>query len=90
MPGVSANTTDELHIGNPGPAGFAATLPYSINGNRNSADNWTVDGIDNVDCGSDSKRVHMSVNAARNECVRHDLIHLQVSARRAIGRRLHP
>ena len=56
MPGVSANTTDELHIGNPGPAGFAATLPYSINGNRNSSNNWTVDGIDNVDRGSDSRR----------------------------------
>jgi hypothetical protein len=52
MPGVSANTTDELYIGNSAPSGFAATLPYSINGNRNSANNWTVDGIDNVDRGS--------------------------------------
>ena len=52
MPGVSANTTDELYIGNSAPSGFAATLPYSINGNRNSANNWTVDGVDNVDRGS--------------------------------------
>ena len=52
MPGVSANTTDDLYIGNSSPAGTAATLPYSINGNRNSANNWTVDGADNVDRGS--------------------------------------
>jgi len=52
MPGVSANTTDDLYIGNSSPSGTAATLPYSINGNRNSANNWTVDGADNVDRGS--------------------------------------
>jgi hypothetical protein len=52
MPGVVANPTDELYIGNSSPAGTAATLPYSINGNRNSANNWTVDGADNVDRGS--------------------------------------
>ncbi len=52
MPGVSANTTDELYIGNSAPSGFAATLPYSINGSRNSSNNWTVDGVDNVDRGS--------------------------------------
>ncbi len=52
MPGVSANTTDELYIGNSRPAGTAATMPYSINGIRNSANNWTVDGADNVDRGS--------------------------------------
>jgi hypothetical protein len=52
MPGVTANTTDQLYIGNSSPAGTAATLPYSVNGNRNSANNWTVDGADNVDRGS--------------------------------------
>lgn len=52
MPGVSTNTLNELYIGNSSPAGTAATLPYSINGNRNSANNWTVDGADNVDRGS--------------------------------------
>src|SRR5206468_6041046 len=52
VPGVTANTTDELYIGNSSPAGTAATLPYSVNGNRNSANNWTVDGADNVDRGS--------------------------------------
>jgi hypothetical protein len=52
MPGVVSSPTDELYIGNSAPAGTAATLPYSINGNRNSANNWTVDGADNVDRGS--------------------------------------
>jgi hypothetical protein len=52
MPGVTASTTDELYIGNSSPAGTAATIPYSINGNRTSANNWTVDGADNVDRGS--------------------------------------
>ena len=52
MPGVTANTTDQLYIGNSSPAGTAATLPFSVNGNRNSANNWTVDGADNVDRGS--------------------------------------
>ncbi|MBS1856049.1 MAG: carboxypeptidase regulatory-like domain-containing protein [Acidobacteria bacterium] len=52
MPGVAANPTDELYIGNSSPSGMAATLPYFVNGNRNSANNWTVDGADNVDRGS--------------------------------------
>ena len=51
-PGVSPNTTDELYIGVSSPSGTAATLPYSINGQRNSANNWTLDGADNVDRGS--------------------------------------
>ena len=52
MPGVTANSTDELYIGNSSPSGAAATVPFSVNGNRNSANNWTVDGADNVDRGS--------------------------------------
>ena len=52
MPGVTSNTTDELYIGNSAPSGTAATIPFSVNGNRNSANNWTVDGADNVDRGS--------------------------------------
>lgn len=52
MPGVSANPTDELYVGVSAPSGLAATLPYSVNGMRNSANNWTVDGADNVDRGS--------------------------------------
>jgi hypothetical protein len=52
MPGVASGPTDELYIGNSSPSGLAATIPYSVNGNRNSANNWTVDGADNVDRGS--------------------------------------
>ena len=42
----------QLYIGVSSPAGTAATIPYSVNGSRNSANNWTVDGADNVDRGS--------------------------------------
>ncbi len=52
MPGVASGPTDELYIGNSSPSGLAATLPYSINGNRTSSNNWSVDGADNVDRGS--------------------------------------
>src|ERR1035438_3601722 len=52
MPGVVSGPTDELYIGNSAPSGTAATLPYSVNGTRTSANNWTVDGADNVDRGS--------------------------------------
>jgi len=51
-PGVAANQTDQLYVGVSAPAGTAATLPFSINGMRNSANNWTLDGADNVDRGS--------------------------------------
>jgi hypothetical protein len=52
MPGVASNATDDLYIGNSLPSGAASTVPYSVNGLRNSANNWTVDGTDNVDRGS--------------------------------------
>jgi hypothetical protein len=52
MPGVASNATDDLYIGNSLPSGAASTIPYSVNGSRNSANNWTVDGTDNVDRGS--------------------------------------
>ena len=52
MPGVTSAPTDELYIGNSAPAGTAATMPYYVGGNRNSGNNWTVDGADNVDRGS--------------------------------------
>src|SRR5215471_173253 len=51
MPGVSANQTDQIYVGASAPAGTAAALPFSINGQRNSANNWTLDGADNVDRG---------------------------------------
>lgn len=53
-PGVSvkANPSDELFVGNSSPSGFSAQIPYSVNGSRNSANNWTVNGADNVDRGA--------------------------------------
>jgi len=52
MPGVSSNASDQIYIGTSNPSGQANTVNFSINGSRNSANNWTVDGADNVDRGS--------------------------------------
>ena len=51
MPGVSTDNTEQLFIGGLAPSGLANTMPYAVNGQRNSANNWTVDGADNVDRG---------------------------------------
>ena len=52
MPGVASNAVDDLYVGNSLPSGAASTVPFSVNGQRNSSNNWTVDGADNVDRGS--------------------------------------
>ena len=52
MPGVSSNASDQIYIGTTNPSGQANTVNFSINGSRNSSNNWTVDGADNVDRGS--------------------------------------
>jgi hypothetical protein len=52
MPGVSSGAGDQIYIGNSLPSGLANVVSFSINGQRNSANNWTVDGADNVDRGS--------------------------------------
>jgi hypothetical protein len=52
VPGAVPNTTDEVFVGNSVPSGTSAQTPYAINGNRNSANNWSVDGADNVDRGA--------------------------------------
>ncbi|HLK69019.1 MAG TPA: carboxypeptidase-like regulatory domain-containing protein [Bryobacteraceae bacterium] len=53
MPGVINQTAvDELFVGVTGASGTTTTIPYSVNGMRNSSNNWTVDGADNVDRGS--------------------------------------
>src|ERR1051326_6719027 len=52
MPGVSSSAVDQLYVGVSSPAGTAATIPYAINGARNSGSSWMVDGADNVDRGS--------------------------------------
>jgi len=53
MPGVSGSNLNQLYIGNSVPGGTVATVPFSINGQRNSSNYWTIDGVDNVDRGSD-------------------------------------
>src|SRR3954462_11528605 len=45
-PGVSSDLTDEVGVG------LASTVSMSINGARRNAVNWLVDGVSNVDVGS--------------------------------------
>jgi hypothetical protein len=52
MPGVSSGAADQIYVGTTNPLGTNNTVSFSINGQRNSANNWTVDGADNVDRGS--------------------------------------
>jgi len=52
MPGVSMGTLNQLYVGNSLPSGLAATVSFGVNGQRNGANAWTIDGIDNVDRGS--------------------------------------
>lgn len=52
MPGVTSSASDQIYIGTTNPAGQTNVVSFSINGNRNSTNNWTVDGADNVDRGS--------------------------------------
>jgi hypothetical protein len=52
MPGVVSSSVDQLYVGTSLPSGQTATIPYSINGARNSSSAWLVDGADNVDRGS--------------------------------------
>ncbi len=53
MPGaVSNSATDEVYIGTTNPLGSTNTIPFSLNGGRTSGNNFTVDGADNVDRGS--------------------------------------
>ncbi|HUB80003.1 MAG TPA: carboxypeptidase-like regulatory domain-containing protein [Bryobacteraceae bacterium] len=53
MPGVSnQSAVDELFVGVTGASGTTTTIPYSVNGLRNSANNYTIDGADDLDRGS--------------------------------------
>ena len=52
MPGVSSASVDQLYVGVTLPSGQTATIPFAINGARNSMNAWLVDGADNVDRGS--------------------------------------
>jgi hypothetical protein len=52
MPGVSSSSVDQLYVGVSVPAGTVSTIPFAINGARNSGSAWMVDGADNIDRGS--------------------------------------
>jgi hypothetical protein len=51
MPGVSADIGDALYAGVSAPNGNTNETAFSLNGSFGSANNWTVDGADNVDRG---------------------------------------
>lgn len=53
QPGVAyGGATDQLYVGVSLPAGTSNQVAFSVNGQRASANNWTVDGADNVDRGA--------------------------------------
>ncbi len=54
QPGVSYGGGDQLYMGVMNPNGSSNDVNFSINGNRDNANNWTIDGADNVDRGSNS------------------------------------
>lgn len=52
QPGVAYTGPDQIYIGNANPVGSTNVVNFSVNGARTSGNNWTVDGADNVDRGS--------------------------------------
>lgn len=53
QPGVVfGGASDQLNVGPTSPTGGSNQVSFSINGNRNTANNWTIDGADNVDRGA--------------------------------------
>lgn len=51
-PGVSGANTDQLFTGHYAPAGSSTSVSFAMNGSRATANNWQVDGADNVDRGA--------------------------------------
>lgn len=53
QPGVSTNiASDQLFVGVTSPTGLSNQINFSVNGNRPTQNNWTLDGADNVDRGA--------------------------------------
>ena len=54
QPGVSfgSATNDQMYIGVSNPLGWSNQVQFSVNGGRPTANNWTIDGADNVDRGA--------------------------------------
>ena len=64
VPGVAFGGSDQIYIGTTNPSGQTNVVSFSINGQRNSANLWTVDGADNVDRGSNLTLLNYpSINA---------------------------
>jgi hypothetical protein len=54
QPGVSYGGGDQLYVGVMNPNGDDNSVAFSINGARDNSNNWTIDGADNVDRGSNA------------------------------------
>ncbi len=52
QPGVSYSGGDQIYIGLTNPSGQTNVVQFSVNGSRTSGNEWTIDGADNVDHGS--------------------------------------
>jgi hypothetical protein len=52
VPGVSSANTDQLFVGHSAPAGSSTSISFAVNGSRADANNWLVDGADNIDRGA--------------------------------------
>jgi hypothetical protein len=53
QPGVAyGNTTDVLQRGPVGVNGASSVVNFSVNGARDTSNNWTIDGADNLDRGA--------------------------------------
>ncbi len=54
QPGVVYGGGDQLYVGIMNPNGDSNEVNFAINGARDNANNWTIDGADNVDRGSNT------------------------------------
>lgn len=62
--GVSSGAADQLYVGTTNTSGAVNTVSFSVNGARNSENNWTIDGADNLDHGSNiTLLVYPSIDA---------------------------
>ncbi len=53
QPGVAfGGAGDQLYVGPTNPSGGSNQVSFSVNGGRNTSNNWTIDGADNVDRGA--------------------------------------
>ncbi len=53
QPGVAyGGANDQLYIGVSLPSGTSNQVAFAVNGQRATANNWTIDGADNVDRGA--------------------------------------